>query len=108
MPKARRQIVLLIGVGHERVVRRHHGNIEVDKVLEERRLVVAGLAWWQFIVDMAFNVPVSVYIAGIVGFDTSRFDLLEPPLRQVDIASTEITAEILVSETEGRGERANP
>jgi hypothetical protein len=38
------EVILLVGVGHEGVVRGHHGDIEVDKVAEERRLVRARVA----------------------------------------------------------------
>jgi hypothetical protein len=38
------EIVLLVGVGDEGVVRGHHGDVEVDKVAEERRLVRARVA----------------------------------------------------------------
>jgi hypothetical protein len=57
---------------------------------------------------MALNVPVRVHIAGVVLLYAGRLDLFEPPLRQVDVASTKIAAEILVLETEGSGERAEP
>jgi hypothetical protein len=50
---------------------------------------------------MAFNVPVSVDIAGIVLLDASHLNLLETPLGQVDIASAEIAAEVGMSESEG-------
>jgi hypothetical protein len=41
--------VLLVGVGHERIVGRHHGNVEVPEIAEEGRLVELGVALgdWQ-------------------------------------------------------------
>lgn len=37
---------------------------------------------------MSFDVPVSVGIAGVVLLGASNLDLLETPLRKVDIASS--------------------
>jgi hypothetical protein len=42
---------------------------------------------------MSFNVPVSIDISRVVIFDTSRFDLLEAPLRKVDITGSEIATQ---------------
>jgi hypothetical protein len=53
----------------------------MDKVLEEGRLVVTRVAWRQFLVGVAFNVPMSVNIARVVLLDTGCLDLLETPLR---------------------------
>jgi hypothetical protein len=38
------EVILLVGVGNEGVVRGHHGDVEVDKVAEEGRLVRARVA----------------------------------------------------------------
>jgi hypothetical protein len=46
LPELGGEIVLLVGVGHQRVVRGHHSNVQVNKVLEEWRLVVTGVARW--------------------------------------------------------------
>ena len=48
LPPVGSKIVLLIGVGNQGVVRSHHGDIQVNKVMEERRPVdsrVAGRDW---------------------------------------------------------------
>lgn len=68
----------------------------MNEVLKERRLVVSWVAWWKSVIGVAFDVPVGVYIAGVVGLDAGSFNLLKSPLRQVDIAGTKITAEISV------------
>jgi hypothetical protein len=39
LPWCRGKVVLLVGVGDKSVVGSHHGNVEVDKVAEEGRLV---------------------------------------------------------------------
>ena len=36
LPEAGGEIVLLVGVRNKGVVGRHHGNVEMDEVLEER------------------------------------------------------------------------
>ena len=41
LPEVGSEIVLLVGVGHESVVGRHHGHVEVDEVAEERGFVGA-------------------------------------------------------------------
>jgi len=40
-----------------------------------------------------FDVPVCVYVSRLVLLDAGNFDLLEAPLRQVDVSSTQIAAE---------------
>ena len=99
LPESRSKVVLLVGVGDEGVVGGHHGDIEVDEVLEERRLVVTRVARRELLVGVAFNVPVGVYIAGVVLLDASGLDLLETPLRQVDVASSEVATQVLVPES---------
>ena len=99
MPESRSKVVLLVGVGDEGVVGGHHGDIEVDEVLEERRLVVTRVARRELLVGVAFNVPVGVDIAGVVLLDASGLDLLETPLRQVDVASSEVATQVLVPES---------
>lgn len=55
---------------------------------------------------MAFNVPVSIDIAGLVLLRARDFNLLETPLGQIRVASTEVAAEIRVPQPEGRSQRA--
>lgn len=43
LPELRGQVVLLVGVRHQRIIRCHHGNVEVNKVLQERRLIRARI-----------------------------------------------------------------
>jgi hypothetical protein len=99
LPKCRSKIILFVGVRDERVVGCHHGYVKVDKVLEERRLVVTRVARWEPLVSVALDVPVSVNIARVVLLDTSSLDLLKAPLGQVNIASTEVAAQVLMLET---------
>ena len=80
MPEGRGEVVLLVGVGDQRVVGSHHGDVQVDKVLEEGRLVVTGVASRKLLVDVALDVPVGVDIARVVLLDASGLDLLEAPL----------------------------
>lgn len=49
LPPLRGQVVLLIGIGHKGVVGGHHGNVEVDEVVEEGRLVRARVARGNYI-----------------------------------------------------------
>ena len=49
---------------------------------------------------MCLNVPVGVNILGVIVFVTSDFDLLETPLRQVDVASSEVAAQDRVPKSE--------
>jgi hypothetical protein len=44
LPRLGGEVILLVGVGNEGVVRGHHGDVEVDKVAEEGRLVRARVA----------------------------------------------------------------
>lgn len=100
LPEGGSEIILLVGVWYERVVGSHHGDVEVDEILPERRLVVSRLTGWELLVDMALDVPVGVDVTRVVLLDASSLDLLEAPLRKVDIASSEIAAEILVLQSE--------
>lgn len=50
---------------------------------------------------MSLDIPVSVNILGVVGLITGDLNLLETPLWQVDIASTEIAAKNSVFKSEG-------
>lgn len=43
LPELGGEVVLLVGVRDEGVVRGHHGDVEMDKILEEWRLVRAGV-----------------------------------------------------------------
>lgn len=56
---------------------------------------------------MGLNVPVGESILGIVALVASYLDLLETPLRQVDITSTQIAAQDRVSQAESSGQSAN-
>lgn len=96
LPECRGQVILLVGIRDERVVGCHHGNVEMDEVLEEGRLVVTWVARGKLLVGVALNIPVSVDIAGVVRLGAGRLNLLETPLWQVDVASTKIAAKILV------------
>ena len=44
LPEGGSEIILLVGVWYERVVGSHHGDVEVDEVAEEGRLVRARVA----------------------------------------------------------------
>lgn len=123
LPPLRGKVILLVWIGNKGVIRGHHSNIEVDEVLEEGRLVGSwitrgncmtlaqpspkDLIELTSIVPMALNVPVGIDIARLVLLHAGCLNLLETPLRQVDIASTEIASEILVFQSECSRERAN-
>jgi len=66
LPERGGEIVLLVRIGYKRIVGGHHGNVEMDEVLEEGRLVVPRVTSWKLVVDMALDVPVSVHIARVV------------------------------------------
>jgi hypothetical protein len=76
----------------------------MDEVLPEWRLVVTWVTGRKALVDMAFNVPVSVHITRVVCLDTGSLDLLETPLREVDVAGTKITSQVHVLQSNGSGE----
>jgi len=44
LPGLRGEVILLVGIGNEGIVRGHHSDVEVDEVTEERRLVGARVA----------------------------------------------------------------
>src|SRR4051812_43223725 len=44
LPKLRSQVILLVWVGDQSVVRCHHSDVEVDEITEERRLVGTWVA----------------------------------------------------------------
>jgi hypothetical protein len=81
LPETGSQIILLVGIRNKGVVGCHHSNVEVDKVLEERRLVVTRVARWKSLIGMALDIPMSVDIARAVLLDASSLNLLETPLR---------------------------
>lgn len=45
------------------------------------------------LIGVRLDVPVSVHIICLVLFDTGCFNLLEAPLRQVNVSSSQIAAE---------------
>mgnify|MGYP005989195533 CR=1 FL=1 len=107
LPPLGGQVVLLIGIRNQGVVGGHHGNVQVDEVVEERRLVDTRVAGGQLVVGMSLNVPVSIGIARVVILGAGNFDLLETPLRQVAVGSSEVAAEDRVLETESGGQSAD-
>lgn len=56
---------------------------------------------------MSLNVPVSVSVAGVVLLVASNLDLLEAPLRKVDVSSAEVAAQCSVLKAEGGRESAD-
>lgn len=106
LPRSRGQVILLVRIGDKSVVRSHHGDVQVNKVTKERRFVGTGVGGRKLVVPVGFDVPVSVDIAGVVLLDTGGLNLLETPLRQVHVTSTQVAVEINVSETEGGSEGA--
>lgn len=44
LPPLRSQVILLVGIRHQGIVGSHHGNIEVDEIVDKGRLVNAGVA----------------------------------------------------------------
>ena len=55
------------------------------------------------VVPVSLNVPVGVSVTGVVLLGASNLNLLETPLRKVDVASSEVAAKDLVLETESSG-----
>lgn len=55
------------------------------------------------VVPVSLNVPVGVSVTGIVLLGASNLNLLETPLRKVDVASSEVAAKDLMLETESSG-----
>jgi hypothetical protein len=52
------------------------------------------------LVPVSLDVPVGVRVTGVVLLRAGNFDLLETPLRQVLVTSTEVAAKSLVLKTE--------
>jgi hypothetical protein len=44
LPKLGSEVVLLVWIGDQSVVRGHHGNVQVDEILQERRFVGSGIS----------------------------------------------------------------
>lgn len=107
LPELGREVILLIRIGHERVIRRHHRDVEMDEVAQERRPVAARVAGGEFLVPVRLDVPVRVRVARVVVLGAGHFDLLEAPLRQVPVAGAQVAAEVRVLEAEGCGQRAD-
>ena len=107
LPELRGQIILLVRVRNQCVVGGHHGNVQVDKILEERRSVRVGVAIRKLVIPVTLDVPVGVHVAGFVLFDTRCFDLLEAPLRQVDVSSSQVAIKINMLQAESSRERPN-
>ena len=53
---------------------------------------------------MGLDVPVSIDILGVVDFVTGDFNLLETPLRQINVTSTKIAAQTGMLESESSGQ----
>jgi hypothetical protein len=107
LPGSGSQVILLVRVGDKGVVRSHHGDVQVDKVTKERRFVGTGVGSRKLVVPVGLDVPVSVDIARVVFLDTCCFNLLETPLRKVDVTSAKIAVEIRVSEAESSSQGAD-
>lgn len=107
LPRSRGKVVLLVRIRDKSVVRSHHGDVQVDEVTKERRFVGASVGSGKLLVPVGLDVPVSVDIARVVLLDTGGLNLLETPLRQVDVASAEVAVEVDVSETEGGSQSAD-
>lgn len=59
------------------------------------------------LIGVRLDVPVSVHIARLVLLDAGRFDLLEAPLRQVDISGSQVAAQYGVPESESGRQGTN-
>jgi len=110
LPPLGGKVILLVWIWDQGIVGGHHGNIEMDEILKERRSVGTRVAGRNcvmsvvifrnvamrltLLIPVALNVPVRVDISGLVLFDTGSLNLFETPLRQVDISSTEVASEI--------------
>ena len=107
LPEAGGEVVLLIRIGDQGVVGGHHGNIEMNEILEEWRPVVPWVTGRELLINVAFNIPVRVHVTGMVCLDASSFDLLETPLRQIDVAGAKVAAKIHVLEPQSSSERSD-
>jgi hypothetical protein len=105
LPPVRCQIILLVWVRNQGVVGSHHGNVQVEEILQERRFEGLGLGIRELVIPVALDVPVGVLIAGVVLLDASRLNLLETPLGKVDVSGAEVASQNGVFESERRGKR---
>lgn len=100
LPPLRGQVILLVRIRDQGVVRGHHGNIQVNEVVQEGRLVLAWISRRQFLVYVRLDIPVRVGITRVVVLSTGNLNLPETPLRQVDITSSQVTTKDLMFQTE--------
>lgn len=96
-PELGSEIILLVRVWDKSIVGGHHGNIQMNEILQEWRLIGSSIGGGYYnmlaiskdnthlpltlIIPVGLNVPVSVNIFGVVGLVTCNFNLLETPLR---------------------------
>lgn len=95
---------MLVRIRNQGVVGSHHGNVEVNEVMDERRLVLAGVSRRQLLVHVGLDVPVRVSVTGVVVLGASNLDLPETPLGQVDVTGAQVTPKDLVFQTESGGQ----
>lgn len=107
LPPLRGKVVLLVRVGNQSIVGCHHGNVEMNEVVKERRLVDTRVTGRQFVVPVGLNVPVGVCITRVVLLGAGNLDLLETPLRKVFIGALQIATQNFVLEAESRGQSAD-
>ena len=103
-----REDVLLVRVGHERVVRGGHRDVEVPEVAQERRAVELHVARGQAVVPVRLDVPVRVDVARVVLLLAAHLDLLEAPLRQDRVRRAQVAARCLVAESQAGRQRVDP
>lgn len=49
LPELRGEVILLVRIRDKSIVGRHHSDIQMDKILPERRLVRSGITWWNYV-----------------------------------------------------------
>lgn len=121
LPRAGGQVVLFVRVRDKGIVGGHHCDVQMDEILPERRLESPRIpgryctvklvlvdrptpsSALTSIVYMAFHVPVCIFVPWLILFHTGRLNLLETPLRQIDIASAKVTAKVNMFQPESSG-----
>lgn len=96
LPVLRCEVVLLIRIRDECVVRGHHGNVQMDEIAEEWRLVGTNIGRGELVVPVRLDIPVSKYVARVVLLSTGDLDLFETPLREIHVTGAKVAAETAV------------
>ena len=98
---------MLVSVWSESIVRGPHGDIQIDKVVDEAALEALCSSRWKLVIDVFLNVPHCVAAKVIAILLTVHFILTKAPAGKDLGVRAEETAGCSVTETETCSETAN-